>query len=345
MKDEDHGIEEPGVRLDRIFTSDGLQAAYESLARCIEAHERFLVVAHVQPDGDAMGSTLAMCHLLWALGKEAQPFNVDPPPFNFTFLPGAEKLRCTLPEDVHYDVTIILDCAQPSRIGESFPAQGWGDTVVVLDHHKTWDPDFASLYVRDTTASAVGEMVYRLALTVGWEPSLDFAHCCYASIVADTGGSRYNKTSATTFQIASHLVERGVHPWYINSNIYESEPLERIRLLSKILDTLTLSACGRLAFLCIPQHLLDENNVTSDMLDGFINYARRVRGVEVATQMRELSPGHYKISFRSRGSVDVSVLAEAFGGGGHHNAAGCNIQGEAQHIQEQLAQQLSTMLG
>jgi phosphoesterase RecJ-like protein len=333
-------------RLQEIFgpQDSDLARDYAALAELIADNHRFLVVAHLQPDGDALASTLALCHLLWSLGKEAVPFNVDPAPFNFAFLDGADKLQGSLPEDAHFDCTVVLDCAQPERVGANFPAQGWGDKVAVIDHHQTWDPDFAQVYVRDTGAAAVGEMIYRLGLVTQAPTGTPFDRCCYASIVSDTGGFRYGKTSKTTFRIASDLVDRGVNPWDINSNIYENEPLARLRLLSRVLDTLTLSSCGRLAFLTLDQDMIRETGVSQDMIDGFINYARSVRGVEVAIQMREVVPGRYRLSFRSRGRVNVASLAEAFGGGGHKNAAGCEVQGDAATIQRQLADRLHELL-
>jgi phosphoesterase RecJ-like protein len=321
-----------------------LSAAYDRLAALIRAHHRFLVTAHLQPDGDAFSSTLALCHLLWRLGKEAVPFNVDPAPFNFRFLDGADRLAHTLDPADRFDCTFVLDCAQPERVGAAFPHNAWGDQVAVIDHHQTWDPDFAQFYVRDTQAAAIGEMIYRLALVMGAPIELPFARCCYASIVSDTGGFRYGKTTTTTFQIASALVAAGVNPWDINSNIYENEPVERLRLLSLVLDTLTLSDCGRLAFLTLTQDMLLQSGASPALTDGFINYARGVRGVEVATQMTEIAPDRYRLSFRSRGVVNVASLAEAFGGGGHKNAAGCTIDGDAADIRRQLAAQLSALL-
>jgi phosphoesterase RecJ-like protein len=322
---------------------DGLQSAYEDVAQLIRDNDTFLVVSHVGPDGDAIGSTLGLCHLLWSLGKEALPFNVDPVPFNFRFLEGSDRFKDKLAADESFDVTFMVDCAQKSRIGD-FPEQGWGDKIVVIDHHLTWDEDFGSLYIRDIDAAAVGEMVYRLSLTVGEVPDKAAAECLYTSLLTDTGGYRYGKTSTTTFQISSQLVAYGVEPWHINSNIYENEPIQRIKLLARVLDTLNVSDCGRLAFLRVDAQMLLETGMTENMLDGFINYARRVRGVEVATQLREIGQERYKISFRSSGKINVATLAEAFGGGGHYNAAGCVIEGDADEIQKKMSSRLSSML-
>jgi bifunctional oligoribonuclease and PAP phosphatase NrnA len=333
--------------IETIFGDDGMQPQYEALHDLINDADSFLVVSHENPDGDAIGSTLAMCHLLWALGKRAIPYNVDPVPFNFQFLSGADQV-VTDPEELQklepVQVTVLLDCAQKDRAGERFPTFGWAPRVAVVDHHSTWDPDFADVYVRDTTAAAVGEMMYRLALTSGIAISQELAECCYASIMTDTGGFRYGKTTQGTFKIASELVGCGVQPWHMNCHVYENDPLARVRLLGKVLNTLAVSDCGRLAFIVVDDEMLSEPGLRPEMLDGFINYARGIRGVEAATQLRQMGPDKYKVSFRSRGSVNVAALAESFGGGGHHNAAGCVVEGTADDIQRRLAARLAELL-
>ncbi len=333
--------------IETIFGDDGLQPHYEALFDLINDADSFLVVSHENPDGDAIGSTLAMCHLLWALGKRAVPYNVDPVPFNFAFLRGADQLisdpdALTAMEPL--EVTLLLDCAQKDRAGDRFPEAGWRPRIGVVDHHSTWDQDFADVYVRDTSAAAVGEMMYRLALTAGVAVSQEMAECCYASIMTDTGGFRYGKTTQGTFKIAAELVGCGVQPWHMNRHVYENDPLARVRLLGRVLNTLTVSECGRLAFIVVDDEMLGEPGLRPEMLDGFINYARGIRGVEVATQLRQLGPGRFKVSFRSRGTVNVAALAETFGGGGHHNAAGCAVDGSAEDIQRRLADRLAELL-
>ena len=330
--------------LAQIYAYAPLQAEYAAMAEVLRRHQRFVVVAHQSPDGDALGSTLALCHVLWALGKEAIPFNVDPVPFNLEFLRGAERILDRLDPSQRPDCTILMDCAQPERIGAAFPACGWGGEVAVIDHHQTWDPTFAHHYLRDLKAAAVGEMVFRLALLLDAPMTEGMVQCCYVSILSDTGGFRYGKTSPTTFQIASHLIALGADPWEISSSLYENDPVERVRLLAKVLDTLTLGANGRLAFLTVQRTHLDDMQASPELMDGFINYARRIRGVEVATQLTELGPDRYRVSFRSRGKVNVASLAEGFGGGGHHNAAGCTVTGPLSEVQRRLSESLEALL-
>jgi bifunctional oligoribonuclease and PAP phosphatase NrnA len=326
-----------------IETSPELEAAMVALLDLISAHQRFLVVSHACPDGDAVGSTLAMGLLLEHLGKEVVFFNVDAVPYNFRFLPGADRWATSVADEATFEVTIVLDCAEKHRLGDQFPDQGLGQRVAVIDHHKTWDPDFADVYFRDPTAAATGELIFRLAERLGalTQPIAEALYCC---MVTDTGSFRYSNTSRTAFRIAGELVAAGANPWHMTSNIYENQPRERLELLCRVLNTLAVSNCGRLAFLRLESQMIEGLGNVQDLTDGFINYARSIKGVEVATQLRENGDGSWRVSFRSRGKVDVSALAQRFGGGGHHNAAGCQISGTPEAIQDLLAQALTELI-
>ncbi len=316
---------------------------FEQVIDLVQKADTFVVAAHVSPDGDAVGASLATGLLLERLGKDVRVYNRDEIPYNFRFLSGAHLWTRELTVD-RPDVTIVLDCAEPHRIGRKFPERGWGDQVVVIDHHKTWDPDFATAYLRDVEAAATGELVYEIARRLG-EVTPEIAECVYCSLLTDTGSFRYSNTSQKTFTIAGALVAAGVDPWHVTSNVYESQPLERLRLLSRVLETLTLSEDGRLAFLRVERSMLDETGANYEMIDGFINYARSVRGVEVATQLKQRDDDVWNVSFRSRGMVDVSRLAVKFGGGGHHNAAGCEMRGDPESIEALLSEALIELLG
>lgn len=330
--------------IELVPTPEELADQIDTFLEVIEQNERFLVVSHTSPDGDAVGSTLSMGLVLEALGKEVVFYNRDQVPYNFEFLEAADSMVTEVAQDAEIDVTVILDCAEPERIGENFPKNGWGETVVVVDHHKTWDQDFADVYVRDVAAAATGELVYRVAVAAGVSLTKPIAEALYCCVMTDTGSFRYSNTSRTTFRIAGELIDAGVEPWTMTSHIYESQPKERLELLALVLETLELSHCGRLAFLRIENAMFEATGTGPELTDGFINYARSVRGVEVATQLREHDEDLWRVSFRSRGKVDVSALAAKFGGGGHHNAAGCKISGTSDEIVAKLSQALVDLL-
>ncbi len=336
-----------------------LDTSVQDFLKLVDENESFLVVSHTYPDGDAVGSTLAMGLLLEKLGKKVTFYNQHPLPFNFGFLPAADRWVNELTEaQKDIDVTVILDCAQLHRIGDDLETRGvLGKKIAVVDHHKTWDSDFAEVYVRDVSAAATGEVIYRILVASTAELDLEIAKCLYCCVLTDTGSFRYSSTSPTTFQIAGELLKVGINPWDMTSQIYESQPVEKMKLLGKSLSTLNVSDSGNLASIRLERQmfrdvlgpdfeLMDFTSFT----DGFINHARSIAGVEIAAQLfeeaatDEQSTPSWKISFRSRGSVNAAELAGQFGGGGNHNAAGCTILGSADSVHAQLAEALDRLV-
>lgn len=349
------------TRLDSSSVSfrDDLEqdASIEKFLQLVDAHQRFLVVSHTHPDGDAVGSTLAMGLILEKLGKQVTFYNRDEMPSQFRFLPAADRWVTKLePGHDPIDVTVILDCAQLHRIGESLEEAGvLGEQIAVVDHHKTWDDDFASVYVRDVEAAATGEVIFRILVAAGLALDADIARCLYCCVLTDTGSFRYSSTSKRSFQIAGELLEAGIDPWEMTSEIYESQPLEKVKLLGMALAT--LERRGALASIRLEQRMFEallgarrHHTDLTGLADGFINHARGIAGVEMAAQLYEepiSDPTElptWRIAFRSRGHVNASELAAMFGGGGNRNAAGCTIVGHAADVEQRLADALSTLM-
>lgn len=327
-----------------IATPAVLARQIKRLESVLACHQRFVVTAHAGPDGDAIGSTLAMGLFLEQLGKDVVFYNEDPVPYNLAFLPGADRITPRIPAEFAPDATVVLDCGERHRVGDRFPGHGWGREVIVVDHHKTFDPGFATVWVQDVGASATGEILFRVINRLG-HITPEIAQSLYCCLMTDTGSFRYSNTSRVAFRMAGELVALGVEPWHMTSQIYENQPRERLELLCKVLGTLKLSPCGRLAFLRVEDGMLDGPGDVGNLTDGFINYARSVQGVEVAIQLRGVCGDDWRVSFRSRGKVDVSALAARFGGGGHHNAAGCNMNGSPDAIMANLSSALVELLG
>lgn len=323
---------------------DELQRDIDALLEFIQNHQRFLVVSHANPDGDAIGSTLSFGLILEQLGKEVTYYNQDDIPYNLEFLEASNRITDSIDAPDQFDVTVVLDCSEKGRVGSQIPEEAWSHPIAVIDHHDTWDGGFGDYWVHSTEAAATGELVYYIARQAGVELTDSIARCIYCTILTDTGGFRYSNTSKETFQLAGELLDAGVDPWDITAKLYENQPIDRLELLSEVLDTLELSPCGRLAFLRIERDMFEDGELSRDLTDGFINYGRSVRGVEVATQLREEGDDLWKISFRSKGKVDVSSLAMKFGGGGHRNAAGCQIQGTPEQIENELTEALIELL-
>lgn len=324
--------------------SDEVAAQIDAALEFIASYERFCVVSHVRPDGDAVGSTLAMCALLHLMGKQAQPHNAHPVPYNFSFLPGSSQWSQVIPDPSQYDALVMLDCGERHRLGPQIPEALWDGPVLMIDHHKVWNPALATVAIHDPKASATGELIYHLASRAQVELTPALAQALYCCVLTDTGSFRYASTTSSVLRIAGALIDAGVKPWTMTSHIYESQPAARVHLLGEVLHTLSFSPCRRLAFLSLDEATLARVGAPAELADGFINYGRGIDGVEVATQLMQLQDGAWKVSFRSKGLVDVATLASRFGGGGHHNAASCQIVGELDEVRAQLSQTLVELL-
>lgn len=309
--------------------------------KAIEEGRRFLVAAHQSPDGDALASTLALANALRELGKEVVAFNADGVPEPFAFLPGAQTVRSTLDEDESFDVGFVLDSGELRRAGNHLRQRC--KLLVNIDHHPHSER-FGEIHFVDEAASATGALIYRLLAAGAVEISADVALCIYTAILSDTGSFRYSNADPEAFRIAAEMVSRGVSPWAVASNLYESQGAERLWLLARALATMTVSPCGRYASVSVTDDMYRETGTGAEHTDGFVNYPRSVRGVEVAIFFRQIAPAAFKVGFRSKGKVDVGALSRELGGGGHHNAAGAVVEGVLDEVRRSVFSRIDTLL-
>ena len=298
-------------------------------------HDRFLITSHERLDGDAVGSELALCILLRAMGKRADVYNQDSTPANYRFLPGADGILNLLPPIERYETAVILDCSELERVGKEAKRIGAIPCRVNIDHHVSNGGFCEKRYV-DPEASSTGELIFRLAEHAGWPLNPDAANCLYAAILTDTGGFRFGNTKAETLRAAGVLVARGASPPHVSENIYESYPAEKYRLLAIALGDLSFDFGGKVGSLVVTQDSLAAAGALPEMMEGFVDFPRSVRGVEVSVLFSELSPGFFKASLRSKGSFNVERVAAAFGGGGHVNAAACRIEGDLESVRRRV---------
>lgn len=301
----------------------------------IKNGKNFLVSSHVNPEGDAVGSLLSLVLGLKGLKKDVTAYLYDPVPKTFNFLPFADKVTNKIDENKIYDAVFVVDCGQKDRLGEDFHKIKNKGKVINIDHHATNDC-FGDINVIDPNACAAGEMVYDLLEEIPVEITRDIAINIYTSILTDTGSFRYSCTTPKTFGIAGEMLRLGVDPWDISQRVYESIPVNKLKLLASVLNTLELTSDGKIASLVVTLDMLDKTNANKELADGFVNYARTIEGVEVGVLFREAKQGEYKISMRSKGRIDVAEISMEFGGGGHMNAAGCNIKGNLKDIKEKV---------
>lgn len=301
----------------------------------INKGKTFLVSSHVNPEGDAVGSLLSLALGLKELKKDVTAYLYDPVPKTFKFLPFADKVANKIDENKIYDVVFAVDCGQKDRLGEDFSRIKNKGKLINIDHHATNDR-FGDINVIDGDACAAGEMVYDLLKEIPVSITRDMAINIYTSILTDTGSFRYSCTTPKTFGIAGEMLKLGANPWDISQKVFESNPVNKLKLLASVLGTLELTNDGKVASLVVTLDMLNKANATKEEADGFVNYARTIEGVEVGILLREAKPGEYKISFRSKGRIDVAEISQEFGGGGHMNAAGCNIKGNLKDIKEKV---------
>ncbi len=292
----------------------------------IRKNHDFLITTHINPEGDAIGSELALGIALSSIGKNVSVINHDPVPSRYRFLPWSDRVKTEYTNSEKFDAAFVLDCSSIDRTGSVGELIKRAELIVNIDHHLTALP-FAHISYVDSSASATGELVYEIIKRMKIKINKEIATNLYTAIFVDTGSFRYSNTTPSSMRIAAELLESGVDPWYISEKIYETQPLERLRLLALTLGTLEIVIDGRVASIVITREMLERTGSTIETTEDLINYPRSIENIEVAVLFREEGENLYKVSFRSKGRVNVAEICEIFGGGGHHGAAGCNIKG------------------
>ena len=290
----------------------------------IDAKRRFAITSHVRPDGDSLGSSLGLYWLLRALDKDVEVIMRDDVPHAYQKLPGAEQVRVTPSVDRAYDAVFVIECSDITRPGLVDLEKQF---VVNIDHHST-TALFGSINWIDSTASAVGEMIYNLCKAIGVRVTREIAECVYTALLTDTGSFHYSNTTERTFKVASELVRAGVKPAKISEAVFSNYPWSKIGLLGEVLATVKRDETGRVAWMRQSLEMQERTHASDEDADGFVNYPLSVGEVEAVALLKECAPGIYRTSLRSKGEVNVARIAEKFGGGGHRNAAGCTLTGD-----------------
>jgi len=296
----------------------------------IREGERFLVCSHSRPDGDAIGSMLAMGMLLRQIGKRVDLVAADRMPVVYRNLPGADAIRTVMRVHGHYDAVILLECdgLQRTRL------RGLERMFHInIDHHASGKP-FGQINWIDHEACSVGELVHRLVLATGGTVTVDMATCLYTTLLTDTGGFCYGGIQARTFALAGELVEAGADPVRIARDVYFANPFSKILLLGAALSNLHRD--GALAWLWVTHDDMVRTGAAEEDCEGVVNYALSIAAVEAAVFLRELPEGRIRLSLRAKGKVNVAAISERLGGGGHENAAGCTLDGPMERATEEI---------
>ena len=296
----------------------------------IQQSHRCVLTTHVNPDGDGLGSELALARFLQKLGKEATIINHSATPDNYLWIDTNNEIIRFVPERdrekiLQADLLFILDTNQPDRLRSIEPFLHQSKAIkIVIDHHL--EPHtFADHYLIDDEATSTGEIIYRVIISMNKELiDTSIAEALYTAIMTDTGSFRFPRTDSETHHIIAHLLEYDLSPMRMYANIYENWSLGRMRLLGEVLDSMQTMYDGKLAYVVCTRKMFRETGTTEVETDNFTTYPMSVRGVVIGILFNELQNG-VKISFRSKGTIPINQLAKEFGGNGHLNAAGARL--------------------
>jgi len=306
--------------------------AFRSVCDALKQAETFVVTSHVRPDGDAMGSCVALALALSAVGKRARVVMRDRLPAQFMGFPGVNDITCAeeIPDDE--STVVVLECGDLERTGlgglDRHP-------VINIDHHPG-NTGFGAVQWFDGAAVACGEMVYAIMRDLGIPLTSAMATHLYVAIVTDTGSFRYPGVSPRTFDICARLVEAGADPVAIARDLYDGSTLGRLRLQGAVLNTLEIHDSGTIASLTINHATIAATGATPEETDGLINLPLSVKQINAVALFKEGNPGEYRVSLRSKGVTDVGRIARDFGGGGHRNASGCTLGGSLEEVRERI---------
>ncbi len=290
------------------------------IVKALRKYSSFVIACHIRPDGDTIGAALGLKRCLEMEGKKVEIFNADPTPKFLQKLPGAETINVGKVPEENFECLIFMETSDYERSGLP-PIHS--PFSIHIDHHKT-SQRFADLNWIDPSYSSVGEMVYELMKEGNFKIDRQAATCFYAAIFSDTGGFRFSNTTSRSLQYASELAKLGANPSEVAQLIYESHSRKEIELLVRVLSTLHFDETGRIASMFIFKRFLQELNLSLQDLEteSILNVPRSVEEVEVILLFKQLEEKKYRVSLRSKSKVDVRIIAESFGGGGHAQAAG-----------------------
>jgi phosphoesterase RecJ-like protein len=318
----------------------------KQVIEAIRKHKRFLITAHVNLEGDSLGSQLAMKELLTKLGKKAFIIDNDPVPSHYKFLPKAgEIVNAIGKKRDDFDAVLVLDCPTLKRIGKVKELISRHKIIINIDHHISNDR-FGHVNWVDPTASSVGEMVYLLFRELGVALTKEIALNLYIAILTDTGSFNYDNTSGLTHEIAGELLGYGLEPALVSESVYEKRSVEDIKFLGLVLSGIKVNKTGDIAYLAITKSMIAKSGADLSKSEGFINYARSIDGVKVAVIFKEDSkhPSRINVSFRAKSDVDVNRIASAFGGGGHQRASGCTVKGSLAAVEKKVLSKVEEAL-
>jgi phosphoesterase RecJ-like protein len=302
---------------------------FEQIRDAILERQRFLITSHARPDGDSIGSQLAMAFTLDALGKEVRIINSDPAPDHYRDFPGVDRIEIACAVDPPgVDAVIVMECSDLTRTGVAGLER---EFLINIDHH-AGNRMYGALNWHDESSAACGEMVFDLIRALGVPLSIEIATHVYLAILTDTGSFHHSHITPRTFDICRQCVEAGVTPAVMARRVFDSNSFGKLKLIGALLDDMELVADGRLAILYMDDQMLAATGSTNNDTEGLINLPLTAREIQAVVFFKATGKGDVRVSMRSKYDVDVRQVASEFGGGGHKNAAGFTVTGELRDV-------------
>jgi phosphoesterase RecJ-like protein len=312
----------------------------QDIAARIRASRRIAVTSHLRPDGDSICTALALGLMGDLLGKESALVNKDNTPFPFCHFPGISRITIGQIDPSGFDTVILLECADVSRSGQ----EHLGDAFKInIDHHYSNSP-YADINWVNPQASAVGEMAFELAGVLGVSPTPEIANHLYCAIASDTGSFQFSNTSPKALETCAKLAHMGASPIRVSERLYNNNPPEKIRLLGRVLSTLTMNAKGNLAIISMFRRDLEALNLKEIDTEDITTLARSIQGVEMVMFFKELEPETFRVSLRSKHDANAAFVAEQFGGGGHFHASGFTVYGPYEKLIREIPKSVEELL-
>jgi phosphoesterase RecJ-like protein len=309
-------------------------------AEAIRTRQRFVIASHVRPDGDAVGSQMAMAYALKHLGKDVRVVSRDAAPPPLLVFPGVSEIEIVDRVDDPGDAVIVMESGDLLRTGVSGLERGF---VINIDHH-VGNSMFGAINWFDVSAAACGEMVFDLVRELGVPLTHDIAVHLYVAILTDTGSFHHSNITPRTFEICKQCVEAGVNPSAVARSVFDSNNLGRLKLMGAILSRMHIDSSGRLATVSVDEELVTSCNGTYEDTEGLINLPLTVREIQAVVFFKQVGVNDWRVSMRSKGDVNINAVAKEFGGGGHKNASGCSASGSLEDLKRIFQQKITQQM-
>ena len=310
------------------------------IADAIRSRQRFVISSHSRPDGDSIGSSLAMAYALRAMGKHADVVHADPAPGPLMQFPGVPEIQVlpAVPDGAQYDAAIVMECGDLARTG----VRGLDRFFVInIDHHPG-NTGYGDLTWFDSSAAALGEMIYDLIGLLGVALTREIATHVYLAILTDTGSFHYSNITPRTFAISETCLEAGVDPVLVARNVYDSNNMGRLKLFGSVLSAMQIDPTGRIAIVYLDHEMARAAGGTYEDTEGLINLPLTVKEILAVVFFKQVEGEEYRVSMRSKSDIDIGSIAKEFSGGGHKNAAGCTVTGPIDTLQKMFVEKIES---